>query len=126
MRMATAATEAPAGGLRLSGAQIVPGLRRLGTFVLVIAVLCGMWEGYKWLWQTAGWTWPFVVNDTTMPHLYDILAAFWQPTTTGGPPLIHSLLDAAWFTAKEAVAGFVLGGIVGFSLAVLLVHSRLL
>ena len=124
--MATAATEARAGGFSLRGVQVVPGLRRLATFVLVIAVLCGLWEGYKWLWQTTGWTWPFPVNDTTMPHLYDILAAFWQPTTTGGPPLIQSLLDAAWFTAKEALAGFLLGAVIGFGIAVVLVHSRLL
>ena len=124
--MATAATEARAGGFSLRGVQVVPGLRRLATFVLVIAVLCGLWEGYKWLWQTTGWTWPFLVDDTTMPHIHDILDAFSQPATTGGPALIHPLLDAAWFTAKEALAGFALGALIGFALAVLLVHSRLL
>jgi NitT/TauT family transport system permease protein len=61
-----------------------------------------------------------------MPHVHDILQAFREPVTTGGPALIHPLLDAAWFTAKEALAGFVLGAVIGFSLAVLLVHSRLL
>jgi NitT/TauT family transport system permease protein len=101
-------------------------LRRVATYLLVPLALCLFWEGYKWLWETTGWTWPFAVDDTTMPHLYSIVQAFWQPTTTGGPPLIHSLLDAAWFTAKEAFAGFVLGGVVGFGLAVLLAHSRLL
>ncbi len=107
-------------------ARIVPALGRLATYVLVIAVLWGAWEGYKWLWETTGWTWPFLVDDTTMPHIHDILDAFRQPVTTGGPALIHPLLDAAWFTAKEALAGFVLGAVIGFVLAVLLVHSRLL
>jgi NitT/TauT family transport system permease protein len=107
-------------------ARIVPALGRLATFVLVIAVLWAGWEGYKWLWETTGWTWPFVVDDTTMPHIHDILNAFREPVTAGGPALIHPLLDAAWFTAKEALAGFVLGAIFGFGLAVLLVHSRLL
>ena len=106
--------------------RIVPALGRLASFVLVIAVLCGLWEGYKWLWETTGWTWPFLVDDTTMPHIHDILNAFRQPVTEGGPALIHPLLDAAWFTAKEAFAGFVLGAVIGFGLAVLLVHSRLL
>jgi NitT/TauT family transport system permease protein len=106
--------------------RIVPALGRLATFVLVIAVLCGLWEGYKWLWETTGWTWPFLVDDTTMPHIHDILNAFRQPVTEGGPALIHPLLDAAWFTAKEAFAGFVLGALIGFGLAVLLVHSKLL
>jgi NitT/TauT family transport system permease protein len=100
-------------------------VRRVVTAILVVAALWGLWEGYKWLWESAGWTWPFAVDDTTMPHLHDIVAAFWQPTTTGGPPLIHSLLDAAWFTGKEALAGFLLGGAIGFALAVLLSQSRL-
>ena len=106
--------------------RIVPALGRIATFVLVIAILCAAWEGYKWLWETTGWTWPFLVDDTTMPHIHDILNAFRQPVTEGGPALIHPLLDAAWFTAKEALAGFVLGAVIGFGLAVLLIHSRLL
>src|SRR6266567_3449935 len=101
-------------------------MRRAVTSVLVVAGLWGWWEGYKWLWQTTGWTWPFAVNGTTMPHLHDIVAAFWQPTTTGGPPLISSLLHATWFTGKEALAGFLLGAAIGFLLAVLLFQSRLL
>jgi NitT/TauT family transport system permease protein len=101
-------------------------LRRLATFVLVPAALWGLWEGYKWLWESTGWGWPFVVDDTTMPHIHSIVHAFWEPTTTGGPPLIHSLLDATWFTAKEALAGFLLGALIGFALAVLLAHVRLL
>src|SRR6266516_6813662 len=101
-------------------------LRKLATLLVVPVALIVLWEGYKWLWQTTGWGWPFVVNDTTMPHVYSILQAFSQPTPTGGPPLIQSLLHAAWFTMKEAIAGFLLGGVIGFGLAVLLAHVRLL
>jgi NitT/TauT family transport system permease protein len=36
------------------------------------------------------------------------------------------LLHSAWFTAKEAMLGFAGGAIVGFFLAVALVHSRLM
>jgi NitT/TauT family transport system permease protein len=100
--------------------------RRLATGVLVLAALVGLWEGYKWLWQTAGWKWPFAVDDVTMPHLYKVAEAFWQPTTTGGPPLIRSLLNATWFTGKEALAGFLLGALIGFLIAVVLSESRLL
>jgi NitT/TauT family transport system permease protein len=104
-----------------------PGIpRRIVTGLAVFAALWGLWEGYKWLWQAMHWTWPFTVDDVTMPHLHKIIEAFWQPTTTGGPPLIHSLLNATWFTGKEALAGFVLGAIVGFVIAVVLSHSRLL
>ena len=105
----------------------VPGaLRKAATVLVVPVTLILLWEGYKWLWQTMGWGWPFPVNDTTMPHLYSILQAFWQPTTTGGPPLIQSLLHAAWFTMKEAFAGFLLGAVIGFVLAVVLARVRLL
>ena len=103
-------------------ARIVPALGRLATFVLVVAALWGAWEGYKWLWETTGWTWPFVVDDTTMPHHPR------HPRRVQGADhrraaraLIHPLLDAAWFTAKEAIAGFVLGAVFGFGLAVVLV-----
>ena len=105
----------------------VPGaLRKAATLLVVPVTLILLWEGYKWLWQTMGWGWPFPVNDTTMPHLYSILQAFWQPTTTGGPPLIQSLLHAAWFKMKEAFAGFLLGAVIGFVLAVVLAQVRLL
>ena len=105
----------------------VPGaLRQAATLLVVPLTLILLWEGYKWLWQTMGWGWPFPVNDTTMPHLYSILQAFWQPTTIGGPPLIQSLLHAAWFTMKEAFAGFLLGAVIGFVLAVVLARVRLL
>jgi NitT/TauT family transport system permease protein len=100
--------------------------RRLGTAVLVLAGLVGFWEGYKWLWETTEWSWPFKVDDTTVPHLHKIVEAFWQPTTTGGPPLIRTLLDMTLFTGKEALAGFLLGALIGFVIAVVLSQSQLL
>jgi NitT/TauT family transport system permease protein len=124
--MAQVAAASPSEERRHEGVAWRSAAARAATVVVVLAVLWGLWEGYKWLWQTTGWTWPFLVDDTTMPHIHDILGAFREPVTTGGPALIHPLLDAAWFTAKEALAGFALGAVIGFALAVLLVHSRLL
>ncbi len=95
-------------------------------FVLVLAVLWGLWEGYRWLGIKVGITRPFPVNDTTMPHIHEIFAQLFQPSRANGPMLIHVLLNSALFTAKEAATGFVLGGIIGFALAVGLAHSRLL
>jgi NitT/TauT family transport system permease protein len=105
---------------------VMRGAGRALLFVLVLAVLWGLWEGYRWLGIKAGITRPFPVNDTTMPHIHEIFAQLFQPSRANGPMLIHVLLDSALFTAKEAATGFVLGGIVGFALAVGLVHSRLL
>ena len=35
------------------------GVGRVVLFVLVLAVLWGLWEGYRWLWMREHWTWPF-------------------------------------------------------------------
>jgi len=99
---------------------------RAGVLLLVLAALWGLWEGYRWVWSTAGFTWPFPVDATTMPHLHSIFSALFQPSRTNGPLLIHVLLDSALFTAKEAATGFALGAVVGFALAIVLAHSRLL
>ena len=104
------------------------GALRVLLFVLVLAVLWGMWEGYRALWIHEGWTWPFIVNDTTMPHLHDILGALWGSASPGGvgPRLVTVLAKAALFTAKEAAVGFAIGAVVGFALGVVLAHFRLL
>src|SRR5919206_5232854 len=95
-------------------------------FALVLAVLWGLWEGYRWIGIETELTWPFAVNDTTMPHLHAILAQLFEPSRANGPLLISVLFHSAVFTAKEAAAGFALGAVVGFVLAVVLAHSRLL
>ncbi len=61
-----------------------------------------------------------------MPHIWTIAKAFGQPAQVNQPPLITVLLHKALFTAKEAIAGFALGAVIGFVLAVALVHSRTL
>jgi NitT/TauT family transport system permease protein len=101
-------------------------LRRAGIVVAALLALIGLWELYHWIWTTAGWTWPFVVNDTSMPHVWTIFKAFGQPAQVNQPSLIVVLLHKTLFTAKEAAAGFAVGAVIGFVLAVALAHSRLL
>jgi NitT/TauT family transport system permease protein len=98
---------------------------RILTLVVTVLLLAGLYELYHWAWTTTGWTWPFPVNATTLPHLWTIFKALGEPSRYDGPLLITVLLKAAWFTAKEAIAGFAIGALVGFALAVGLVHSRL-
>lgn len=102
------------------------GLGRAALFVLVLATIWGAWEGYRWLWMHQGWTWPFVVDDISMPPLQDIFGALFDPATTNGPLLIDLLWHAALFTAKEAAVGFAIGAVVGFVLGVLLAHLNVL
>jgi len=92
----------------------------------VVVALVGLWELYHWIWASTGWTWPFVVDNTTMPHVWTIAKAFAQPAQVNQPALGTVLFHKALFTAKEAAAGFALGAVVGFAIAVVLVHSRLL
>jgi len=98
--------------------------KTLTVVVTVLALAC-FYELYRWVWVTTGWSWPFKVDDITLPHLWTIFKALGEPSRFDGPLLITVLLKSAWFTAKEALAGFALGAVVGFALAVALVHSRL-
>jgi NitT/TauT family transport system permease protein len=108
----------------------VSALQRIAMRALLLpvglAVLWGLWEGYRWLGIRENWTWPFTVNDTNMPHISTIWHAFGQPLQPDGPPLRHYLWHYSLFTGKEALAGFALGALIGFLLAVVLAHSIVL
>lgn len=98
---------------------------RLLTLVVTLLALAGLYELYRWVWVETAWTWPFPVNDTTLPHLWTIFKALGEPSRFGGPLLVTVLLKSALFTAKEALLGFAIGALVGFAIACLLVHSGL-
>ena len=95
------------------------------TLVVTVLALACLYEVYRWVWVTTGWSWPFKVDNITLPHLWTIFNALGEPSRYQGPLLITVLLKSAWFTAKEALAGFAMGAVVGFVLAIALVHSRL-
>jgi NitT/TauT family transport system permease protein len=99
---------------------------RLVMLPVVFAAIYGLWEGYRAVWIATGWTRPFVVDRTSMPHLYDIVHQLFVPARVNGPLLITILWHAALFTAKEAAVGFAIGASFGFALGVVLAHSRLL
>jgi ABC-type nitrate/sulfonate/bicarbonate transport system ATPase subunit len=101
-------------------------LRRTVLVAAVLLGLVGLWELYRWIWTTAGWTWPFAVGSTSMPHVWTILKAFSQPAQVNQPALITILFHKSLFTGKEALVGFALGAVVGFAIGVVLAHSRLL
>jgi NitT/TauT family transport system permease protein len=95
------------------------------TLLITLLALAGLYELYRWVWVTTGWTWPFAVNDITLPHLWTIFKALGEPSRFGGPLLITVLLKSALFTGKEALLGFTMGAVFGFLLAILLVQSGL-
>jgi NitT/TauT family transport system permease protein len=109
----------------------MPALRRIAvsaaTTAAVLGVLVGGWELYRWIWITAGWTWPFIVDDTSMPHIHTIVQALFRHPTSGyGDILVIQLLRASLFTAKEAAVGFAMGASVGFVLGVVMSQWRIL
>jgi NitT/TauT family transport system permease protein len=112
-------------GRSLSANPVVRGAARVAAVILTLAALWGLWELYRWIWVTTGWTHPFKVDDITMPHMHTIVQALFEPSRVNGPLLITVLWHSALFTAKEAALGFFVGAFVGFALAVGLAHSRL-
>jgi NitT/TauT family transport system permease protein len=101
-------------------------LGRIGVFVLVLAVLWGLWEGWHAIGTELNLKWPFPVNDVTMPHLHRVVQSLFEPAQVNGPWLIDILWHASLFTAKECVVGFLLGSLIGFAIAVALSQSRFL
>ena len=81
---------------------------RVATTVAVLLALWGFWELYRYVWVQTGWTWPFPVNATTLPHVHVIVKALFEPSRTDGPLLITVLWHSALFTAKEAMTGFLI------------------
>ena len=106
--------------------RIASAAARIAVLALVLVGLWGLWEGYRALWEETGWTRPFPVNATTMPHLHDIVGALFDPLREGEPLLARFMLDAALFTAKEAAVGFAIGAAVGFLLGALIARFAVL
>ena len=101
-----------------------PAARRAGAFLAVLLVLCLAWEGYKAMGLAiegdvpCGLSrMPVCTNDTSMPHLWTIFGALFQPPRRGSDEiLLTTLAKAAFFTWREAAAGFVIGSLIGFML----------
>lgn len=120
--MASIAAERPKAGV--AGAS--PAARRALLRLVVLGLLYGFWEGYRALGIHFGWTHPFIVDDTSMPHIHTVFRALFERPNPEAPLLVVTLLKAAAFTAKEAALGFAMGATGGFVLGALLAHSRML
>lgn len=102
-------------------------LRRLAPaawFVAGLALLAVGWELYKAVGPETGGTilgWRVLprTEDAAMPHVWDMLAAYTKPEIRGSDRSIFSVvLAGAWFTLRMAVAGLVIGVVVGLGLAI--------
>jgi NitT/TauT family transport system permease protein len=100
--------------------------RRALLLLAVLALIWGLWEGFRWLGIHYGLQRPFTVDATTMPHIHDMIRALFDRPNPESPLLVVTLLKAALFTGREAGLGFAMGATGGFVLGALLAHSRML
>ncbi len=94
------------------------------SILAVIVVFVVLWEGYKFVWTALEWTEPVNPSDRTLPHTWDIVGALFQPAQRNGPILLFVEVKAAFFTLREALVGFLIGGAIGFWLGVFFVRSQ--
>jgi len=108
-------------------------MRTAVTMAVAMVVLVALWEGYKWVGDQTGGTWPGTTvdlpvtsNDITMPHVGDIAGELFDDIRAGRQtmPMTLYLAKKAAVTFLEATIGFTLGVVVGMGLAVLMLRWR--
>ena len=108
--------------------------RRAVVFLVFIVMIGFAYSGYKAFGQSiddAQTEWPVVgkvlprTDNLTMPPLIDIVTEFAQPPQRNSDkPLGMFIFEAALFTFREAVLGFVFGLAFGLAIAIIMVRSR--
>jgi NitT/TauT family transport system permease protein len=94
-------------------------------------VLCLLWEGYKAAGEaTDGKIGPIELparyDDRSMPHVWTMIETFGDAEGRQSDRTVGQVvLEAAWFTFRVAMAGFLTGVAVGLLLAVVMQRSRL-
>ncbi|MGK2853122.1 MAG: ABC transporter permease [Microbacteriaceae bacterium] len=115
-------------------------IRRIALGVAGVLLLAALWEFYKLIGPADGWLLgadPEVTgsgmrllpraNDQAMPHVWEMIGRAIEPVTRapGSLPLGLVVLQAAARSLLLASLGWLLGVIVGFALAVLMLRFRL-
>ncbi len=91
------------------------GARRVTPVLLTVLIILVFWEVSKWL---------FAIPDQRLPSLGALVEAMFTRTQGGaGPLLIIQMLLNAWATFKVAAGGFLIGGLLGFGLALLFTQA---
>jgi NitT/TauT family transport system permease protein len=110
-----------------------PRLRPVLGFLIILALVIAVWEGYKLIGAATGGVIPFTdidlpirADNRSMPHVSQIFASLFEPNRRGGDEALGIfLLGSAWVTFREALVGFLAGGLIGFALGSWFVRSSL-
>jgi NitT/TauT family transport system permease protein len=103
---------------------------RSSMFVLAIALVITLWEGYKIVGpQDGGKLFGASIlpraNSTAMPHVWDMLSRYNRPEVRGSETKIWSVvLSGTLFSLRLSLVGFFLGTTIGVGLAVLMSRFR--
>ena len=98
--------------LRNGGISVLWALAGIGIVVV-------MWELVKWLGGFIPL--PFNTSDTTMPHVWTMVAAMGEPEVRGSDStVLDAVISAAFRSLLLAFGGFIIGVSVGLLLAVIM------
>src|SRR4051794_23653886 len=99
--------------------------------VLALVLLAALWELYKLVIPADGVRVGDALilprsDDTSMPHLSQIFGAFGKQEVAGaGGTVLSSVIDSVWYSLRLAAAGFAVGVVVGFLLALAMQRLRI-
>jgi NitT/TauT family transport system permease protein len=105
-------------------------LRRGAMLLLALVLLAALWEFYKLVIPEDGVSIGDSLilprsDDASMPHLSEIFGAFGEQEVSGtSGTVISSVLSALWYSLRLATAGFAVGVVVGFLLALAMQRLR--
>ena len=96
-----------------------------------VALFVLAWQGVKALGgadsTVFGWRMPISTDDASMPHLWTVLRRFAEPEVRGnGRTVFAAVVSGMWFSFRLAIAGFVIGVMVGLLLAVVMQRFTIL
>jgi NitT/TauT family transport system permease protein len=101
--------------------------RRAGWFAASVVLVCALWEAYKLVGSPDGSSVLGVrvlprADDASMPHVWEVLRRFGRPESSAADssPVVVGVLEAVWFTFRVAMAGLLIGVIVGLLLGVVM------
>jgi NitT/TauT family transport system permease protein len=99
--------------------------------LLALILLAALWELYKLVIPDDGVRVGDALilprsDDTSMPHLSEILSAFGKQEVAGtSGTVLSSVISAVWYSLRLAAAGFAVGVTVGFLLALAMQRLRI-